>query len=1202
MDPQRYARIRKLFEQALAREGAARETFLVEECGELRGDVEALLASAAVRTESLLGSAPTPPERIGRYRVEQVLGEGGMGVVYLARDGDQRVAIKVLHPWLRPVAQERFRREAEAGIALRDEHVVRTLEARPDHLVMEYVEGRTLRELLNQLGRVPESLLREIALQTARGLDAIHSAGLLHRDLKPENILLSNHQQVRIMDLGIAKALEDATVLTAEGQFLGSLAYAAPEQLDGTELGPRTDLYALGVVLYELASGTNPFRADDPAATIRAQLDREAAPLRPLGLSRFFSALVTTLLQKDPERRLSSARELALVLEEGENSPWWQERERRVPTAAIPVARKGSLCGRTEELAMLRSAWTAARKEEGCVVTLSGAEGTGKSRLLAEWLDGIDALESNVLYGAFAPRGGGGVIQALRDHIGRRDPEKFLKRHLTGAQRFGVLGRLSPGQSLAPGGDLAAAFAGLLRGLAAERPLLWIADDVQFADEEAKRVLAAMARATRGVRVLLVLSGAGEPLRIGEDARIHAIELAGLDEAGVAELLTRITGNRALAARIAPRVAEFSDGVPLVVHEMARALHEQGIVGEDAEGHPELRRPLEEFEFPRSLHELVARRVERLDASARRVLDAAAVAGIEFDPEILAEVLDRPLLQVLQEMAEIERGHGLVRSEGRGYRFEHHLVAGALADALPETLRRELHALVGEAWERRGAPLQAVRHHLEGNRPARAGPHLDAALGAVALSHEAHAALAARALEIDGLLEGERRIDVLLELANDLDVMVRRDGQKDACEKALALARECKDGPRTARAWLALSGAHFGMHDPDGSLNALDQALSIARQLEDRSIEISVHNSRGTSLGRLGRRLEARAELARAKELAQEAGDARLEAVARLNDGLQAKDLGAREEAEREVVEAIRLARESGDRRVLAYAHANLGLLWAESGRFEEALEQLEEQRSLAREIGDPRAETIALSNRGLVALHQGRLGDALADYGDHLELARLLGERRGVVIAHLNMGEIERVLGRIERAREHFREAEKRMGEQYPDLRGRLHALESELARQEENWADAEREAEAAIRIGERIQDGVTTWYGKLALGLARQERGEHADARRLLAEAEAIAVEFSLPTMLLPSRIARALSEGDADTARRALEEYGPRCDVMQLVLWEWKLFQATGDGRHRDAAREYLNVLRREAPPDATAADFENVRLYRDIDHAP
>ena len=177
---------------------------------------------------------------------------------------------------------------------------------------MEYVEGRTLRALLEDLGTVPEALVREIGRQVAEGLAAIHEAGVVHRDVKPENVLITDDHRVRIMDLGVARIQDASVALTQEGQFAGSLLYAAPEQLRRGTVGPAADLYALGVVLHELATGRNPFRAEDAAGVMRAHLEERPPTLTEVDpdLSPFLAEVVSTLLEKDPAKRFPSAADL----------------------------------------------------------------------------------------------------------------------------------------------------------------------------------------------------------------------------------------------------------------------------------------------------------------------------------------------------------------------------------------------------------------------------------------------------------------------------------------------------------------------------------------------------------------------------------------------------------------------------------------------------------------------------------------------------------------------------------------------------------------------------------------------------------------------------------------------------------------------------------------------------------------------------
>ncbi|MHC4732785.1 MAG: serine/threonine-protein kinase, partial [Planctomycetota bacterium] len=435
----------------------------------------------------------------------------------------QRVALKVIHTHLleRRGFFKRFLREAEIGKKVRHENVVRTLDVDAvqagsqtiHYLVMEHVEGRTLRTLGRELGTVPEALLREVALQTSSGLAAIHGAGIVHRDLKPENLLITDDHRVRIMDLGVARPIQETLALTQEDQFAGSLLYAAPEQFERAEVTPAADLYALGVLLYELATGANPFRSNEMAAVMKAHLETvppRANETRP-EISAFFSELLATLLEKEPDSRIDTAKALRDLLEGSERTSWWTERERealrvreRIP--AVPVRRETNLYGRETELALLGDAWARSQQGQGNTLLLEGEPGIGKSRLVDAFLRDCDGRAARVLYGSYPPSGGMGAISdAIVGQFGAGDLEESLRLYLT------VTPSLVPGfaaivrhESPPPGAQplqadaLHAVCVQLMRSLAAERPLLWVIEDLHFAAKESRQLALSLARAVEG--------------------------------------------------------------------------------------------------------------------------------------------------------------------------------------------------------------------------------------------------------------------------------------------------------------------------------------------------------------------------------------------------------------------------------------------------------------------------------------------------------------------------------------------------------------------------------------------------------------------------------------------------------------------------------------------------------------------------------
>ncbi|TMQ08411.1 MAG: serine/threonine protein kinase [Deltaproteobacteria bacterium] len=254
-----------------------------------------------------------------RYRIQRLLGKGGMGVVYLADDEvlGELVALKVISSAFAADEQAmigRFRREAAAARRVSSPSVIRIHdlgEARPGllYLSMEYFAGRTLTELIAQRGVVPLKDVQDMLQQIAAGLEAAHQAGVIHRDLKPSNVLIGERGMVKIIDFGLATtALGEG--LTATGAILGTPHYMAPEQVRGKPVDARTDVYALGALAYHLVCGRPPFSGDNPIAIGFAHISEPVVPPRQLrkDVSPGLEAAILSALAKAPEDRPLSAK------------------------------------------------------------------------------------------------------------------------------------------------------------------------------------------------------------------------------------------------------------------------------------------------------------------------------------------------------------------------------------------------------------------------------------------------------------------------------------------------------------------------------------------------------------------------------------------------------------------------------------------------------------------------------------------------------------------------------------------------------------------------------------------------------------------------------------------------------------------------------------------------------------------------------
>ena len=217
-----------------------------------------------------------------RYRIEAKLGSGGMSTVYLARDEtlDRPVAIKILHREMseQPDQLERFRQEARAVAKLSHPAVVSVIDAGEDrghpYIVFEYVEGETLKQRISRIGALDVQDALAYAIEIARGLAVAHNRQLVHRDVKPQNVLINMAGRAKVTDFGIARQLEQAGV-TATGRVLGTTDYVAPEQAMGQAVDQRSDIYSLGIVLYEMLTGEIPFTADSQVGVAMKHVNEE---------------------------------------------------------------------------------------------------------------------------------------------------------------------------------------------------------------------------------------------------------------------------------------------------------------------------------------------------------------------------------------------------------------------------------------------------------------------------------------------------------------------------------------------------------------------------------------------------------------------------------------------------------------------------------------------------------------------------------------------------------------------------------------------------------------------------------------------------------------------------------------------------------------------------------------------------------------
>ncbi|MGH9720105.1 MAG: protein kinase domain-containing protein [Bryobacteraceae bacterium] len=327
MSPERWRQVEQLYHAALERDSETRPAFLSEACAsdaELRREVESLLAQEDVALPELgTGDLLAPGTQMATYRIEAVLGQGGMGVVYRALDTklSRPVAIKFLsHELVDTTTRRRFQREAQMASSLNHPHIVTVYDVGEwrghQYLVTEYIDGGTLEDWVRVETRTWGQIV-ELLVGVADGLAVAHDAGILHRDIKPSNILVGKNGYAKLADFGLAKLAGDerkttpGELRTQPGMVIGTVAYMSPEQASGSPLDARSDIFSFGVLLYELLAGRRPFEGATHLELLQTIIHRDAESLSP-EVPPALRVAVEKALEKAPGERYQTMRELAV--------------------------------------------------------------------------------------------------------------------------------------------------------------------------------------------------------------------------------------------------------------------------------------------------------------------------------------------------------------------------------------------------------------------------------------------------------------------------------------------------------------------------------------------------------------------------------------------------------------------------------------------------------------------------------------------------------------------------------------------------------------------------------------------------------------------------------------------------------------------------------------------------------------------------
>lgn len=935
------------------------------------------------------------PVRIGVFDVVRPLASGGMGRVFLVRDTTDGAsyALKLLRS-LRgdESATANFRREFRAMLRLNHPNVVRVIdsgmfEGRP-WFTMEYVDGTELRKLVHDWIELDPSdrfaRVISVVVQTARALAYIHERGIVHRDVSCANLLVTPEGSVKLMDFGLAAAREDGPVDASK--LFGTVAYLAPEQIRGDAVDGRADLYALGVVLYQLLTGRKPFQAHTPKGFLDRHLNEAPRPPRDLDplVPELLEQVCLRLLAKSPSDRYASARHLLGVLGDVEDvagDARWPPR----------------LVGRTPYQAWLRDVLddVVAGRRGGASLVRGGA-GAGKTRLLdlAEMLATRRGLtvargrsrSDDRPFGAFAT-----IYEALADNA--VDPRLKAVFEATESElrleRFPVI----------------AAF----RDLVARRaPVVLLIDDLHLADGGTRDLVDFLVRNAIDlgdlpvVVVATVEAADGARLSLLHGVRnLEQVVCGPFTAAEVEELVVGLVSGGPAATALARRLFEETGGAPRHIADMLRGLVDEGVIAREGgrwrltlgpEALTEQTLPL-----PDSLRDLLAERLHPLPPVARDLARTIALTQRGVDLEALLAVMPEPEPVVLQAISTLLNTGVLVELRVAGKdRFDlaHGRFRDLLVDELSEDERRARHQRIGELLERqhRYAPFPVVEDLAWHFEQARLAPKAYAYLVETARKHVAQSSYEEGVHLYDRAARAEAEARPLMLL--------------DEADRLLAALH------------LERGKALFHLGQWDAALEAASEAAKLAEVVRDPELASRAATERGTVLRNVSQLVECEVLFNEALVWADEAGKAGLRLLPLYHLAALRWARGDLEGADTLWNEALVLARVVGDVPAEARVYNGLGILALCRGQSSDAQRFMEQSADLFDRVG--MVEPLAVTRANLIELYKltGRLGKALRLADRTVARAREARHLHGVALGLVWRARVLEAIGRHDDAR----------------------------------------------------------------------------------------------------------------------------------------------------------------------------------------
>lgn len=849
---------------------------------------------------------PTQPVAFGRYQVQRILGAGGFGAVYLGNDAqlDRLVAIKVLRPQAKPDQSddESVLHEARRLAQLRHPNIVAIhdvgLHEGQFFLVAEYLDGPDLGRWLRER-RPSWAEAAAVVASVADALAYAHARLIIHRDVKPANILLGADSAPVLVDFGLALD-ENHAGGSAKGIVAGTPWYMSPEQSKGMahRIDGRTDIYSLGVVLYEMLTGRVPFRATQTSELLRQVRDDEPQPPRQLiaDIPPELERICLKALAKQQQDRYTTASDFAVDL-------------RRVlpiaPRANWPIqptaVNERHTVGRQSELAELHRSFEAAASGEGRFLCVTGEPGIGKTTLVEDFVHELTrsvrpfALArgrcSERLAGAEAYLPFLEALESLLHGEGSVEVAEVMKAVAPNwydqvaplAAKDSDLRRTLAESRAASQERVKRELGNFLREQSKSRPVLLLIEDLHWADASTVDLLAYLGGKCEGMRALTILTYRPTDMALCKHAFgsvkldlqsrgiCRELSLEFLPRAELDRYLTLEFPSHDFPEEFAAFIHARTEGSPLFMADLLRFLRDQQVLMQEhgtwrlKQSVPHLRRDL-----PESVRGMIQRKIDQLGDDDRRLLVAASVQGYEFDSAVIAQVLNQDAADIEDRLEELERVHAFVRAVCEHefpdrtptirYRFVHVLYQNVLHASLQLMRRTSLSAAVARAlvgyYEDKSREIAADLALLfEAARDAEtaADYFLVAAQSAAQLFANKEAiVLARRGIEVLSSLPDtpdRARKELALQITLGPALFATKDWNSPEVETAYTrahdLCRQLGESPDRFPALFGLFLFHIARGEIHTGLVLGGQLLSLAEHEQDPALLLQAHHALG---------------------------------------------------------------------------------------------------------------------------------------------------------------------------------------------------------------------------------------------------------------------------------------------------------------------------------------------------------------------